>query len=305
MRFTIINIISIFYIFTLNESTAQTVTTLTGQFNASGGVTVDTSGAIYVADFGAALGIQTGTNVYRVTLNGDVTVFASGLSGASGNAFDSQGNLFQSNISGGRISKITPDGTVSTFTTTNIQSPVGVTVDENDNVYTTNCKTLGEIIKTTPAGVSTIFAINNLMSCPNGLTIDNDGNLYTSNFNNGNVIKITPAGVVSFLATIPGGNNGHIIFGNGRLYVVARRGNQIYELSLAGSVKLLAGTGSVGNSDGGALQSTWFIPNGIGISPNDLKIDSISSKSMNRRRCVNLYWSIARANSAASGESSS
>jgi len=266
-------IISILFIFLSNESYAQTVTTITEEFNASGGVAVDTSGAIYVADFGASLSLQTGTNVYRVTLDGEVAVFATGLSGASGNAFDSQGNLFQSNISGGRISKITPDGTVSTFTTSNIiQGPVGVAVDENDNVYTTNCKTLGEIIKTTPAGVSTIFAINSLMSCPNGLTIDDDGNLYTSNFNNGQVIKITPAGVVSLVANIPGGNNGHIIFGNGRLYVVARGANQIYEVTLSGSVKLLAGTGTAGNRDGDALQSSWFIPNGIGISPSGTEL---------------------------------
>ena len=266
MRLTIINLLSMFFIFISNESIAQTVTTLTEPFSASGGLSVDASGDLYVANFGDALNNANGTNVYKVTLNGEVTVYASGLFGASGNDFDSQGNLYQSNIAASRISKITPGGTVSLFTTTNITNPVGVTVDENDNVYTTNCTSPGVIMKTTPAGISTIFASDILMSCPNGLTIDNDGTLYTSNFNNGRVIKITQAGVVSVLATLPGANNGHLIFGNGRLYVVARGANQIYEVSLTGGVKLLAGTGSAGNSDGEALQTTWFIPNGIGIS---------------------------------------
>jgi len=272
MRFTVIYLMSICFTFMSSDSIAQTVTTLTGQFNGSGGVAVDTEGTIYVANFGAALNNADGSRVRKVTLDGEVTVFASGLSGASGNSFDSQGNLFQSNIAAAKISKITPAGTVSTFTTTNIQSPVGVAVDENDNVYTTNCTSPGVIVKTTPAGVSTIFVTNSLLSCPNGLAIDSDGNLYAANFNNGQVIKITPAGVVSWLATMPGANNGHLTFGNGRLYVVARRANQIYEVSLAGSVKLLAGTGSAGNADGDALQSTWFIPNGIRLSPSGTEL---------------------------------
>ena len=128
-------------------------------------------------------------------------------------------------------------------------------------------------MKTTPAGVSTIFASDNIMSCPNGLTIDDDGNLYTSNFGGpGGIIKITQTGVVSLLASLPGNRNGHLIFGNNRLYVVAMRANQIYEVSLNGDVKLLAGTGAMGNSDGDALQSTWFIPNGIGISPSGTEL---------------------------------
>jgi len=272
MKLTIINLIIIFYVFMSNELIAQTVTTLTEPFSASGGLSVDASGDLYVANFGDALNNANGTNVYKVTLDGGVTVFASGLFGASGNEFDSQGNLYQSNIATSKISKITPEGIVSIYTITNITNPVGVTVDENDIVYTTNCTSPGVIMKTTSPGVSTIFATNNLLSCPNGLTIDGDGNLYTSNFNNGRVIKITQAGVVSVLATLPGTNNGHLIFGNDRLYVVARGENRIYEVSLTGDVKLLAGTGSPGNSDGDALQSTWFVPNGIGISSDGTEL---------------------------------
>jgi len=272
MKITIINVLSIFYVFMSSESVAQTVITLTEPFNASGGVSVDNFGIIYVADYGDTLSHANGRNVYKITPDGEMTLFASGLSGASGNEFDSKGNLYQSNIASNRISKITPDGSVSLFTADKIANPVGVTVDHLDNVYNTNCKTPGGIIKTTQAGFSTILASDSLLSCPNGLTIDKDGNLYTANFNNGNVIKITQAGEVSVLATLPGNNNGHLIFGNGRLYVVARGANQIYEVSLTGDVKLLAGTGAKGNSDGDALHSTWFIPNGIGINSNGTEL---------------------------------
>jgi len=276
MRTTIINIIAILSFFISKELNAQSVITLTVPFDASGGVSIDAAGVIYVANFGDALNNANGTIVYKVTDDGGVSAWASGLFGASGNEFDSQGNLFQSNIAANRISKITPDGTVSTFTTTNILGPVGVTVDNLDNVYTTNCNAPGAIIKTTPAGVSTIFAQSSLFNCPNGLTMDNDGNFYSVNFSNGSLLKITPNGDVSILATMPGGNNGHVTFGNGRLYVVDRGANQIYEVSLIGAVKLLAGTGAAGNSDDrDALQSTWFASNGIKLSSsgNELYIN--------------------------------
>jgi len=272
MKISIINVMSFFLLFMTNVSVAQTVTTLTKPFSASGGLSIDKSGVIYVADFGDILGKADGKNVYRLAHDGEVSIFASGFLGASGNEFDSKGNLYQSNIASNRISKITQDGTVSLFTADKIANPVGVTVDRKDNVYNTNCKKLGAIIKTTPAGFSTIFASDSLLSCPNGLTIDNDGNLYAANFNNGKVIKITRAGKVSVLATLPGNNNGHLIFGNGRLYVVARGANQIYEVSLTGVVKLIAGTGEKGNSDGDALRSTWYIPNGIGISSSGTEL---------------------------------
>jgi hypothetical protein len=107
----------------------QTVSTLTSSFNGSGGVAVDQSGNIYVGDFGATLSNGNGTTVTKILRDGSLSVFATGVAGASGNAFDSQGNLFQANIAGNRISKITPDGTVTIFATANIVNPVGVAID--------------------------------------------------------------------------------------------------------------------------------------------------------------------------------
>lgn len=74
------------------------VLTLTASIQAgSGGMAVDADGNIYMADFGAALSAPPGTRVFKITPEGEVSVFATGLVGASGNAFDSKGDLFQSN----------------------------------------------------------------------------------------------------------------------------------------------------------------------------------------------------------------
>jgi len=242
------------------------VSTLTAELNASGGVAVDTAGFVYVADFGIFLNMANGTNVYRVSPHdGSFSVYASGLQGASGNDFDSRGNLFQSNIAAGKISKINQQGVVTDFASANIQSPVGIAVGPGDTVFVANCGN-NTIAKITPDGISTVFVSSNLLNCPNGLTMDDQLNLYTSNFSNGWVVKITPNGTVSNFAFIPGNNNGHLTFANGKLYVVARCNNQIYEVELDGTRNLLAGSGTPGNEDGPALQATFFLPNGIRAS---------------------------------------
>ena len=64
-----------------------------------------------------------------------MSVFASGegLRGASGNAFDPHGNLFQSNFSAGSVVKIDADGVVTTFAE-GLRGPVGIALDGQDNL---------------------------------------------------------------------------------------------------------------------------------------------------------------------------
>ena len=248
-------------------ASAQTVTTLTTNLpGGTGGVAVDDSGNIYVADFGAALGAAPGTQVFKVKPTGEFTVFATGLVGASGNAFDSKGILFQSNIAANRISKIDQSGQVTTFSSFGFAQPVGIAIDSQDNLFVCNCGN-NTLRKVTPAGVSTQFAASTLFSCPNGITFDDSGNLYVANFNNGFVLRVDPAGVVSFFATIPGSNNGHIVFANGDLYVAARGANQVYKITLAGTVSLFAGTGTRTINDGPFLQASFSLPNDIAVDP--------------------------------------
>jgi len=245
---------------------SQTVETLTDPFSAAGGVNVDKNGVVYVADFGDFLNSSTGTKVYKVFSDGTVEEFADGLIGASGNDFGPDGFLYQSNIGASRISKIATDGTVTTLAN-GVTAPVGCVVTNDTIVFATNCiQNPGEIDMITPDGTVTTFVSSNLLSCPNGLTMDSLGNLYACNFNNGWVIKITPNKQVSNFAFIPGNNNGHLTYANGKLYVVARCANQIYTVEMDRTVSLLAGSGARGNDDGPALSATFSIPNGIAAS---------------------------------------
>ncbi len=246
---------------------SQTVTTLTGHISASGGVNVDKAGQVYVADYGVALNNSNGSQVLKLNpASGNLSIFARGLSGASGNDFDSKGNLFQSNIAAGTISKISPSGVVTTFTSVGISGPVGIVIDEGDTLYVCNCGN-NSLRKVWPSGQSVPFSASTLLSCPNGITRDPQGNLYVANFNNGDVLKVTPDKQVSRLAVIPGNRNGHLTYSpEGYLLVASHGSHSIYKVSLSGDVSLLAGTGVRGIDDGPALQATFSAPNGIATS---------------------------------------
>lgn len=235
----------------------------------TGGVEVDPDGNIYVADFGTQLsGGTAGTSVYRVTPTGEVSVFATGLSGASGNAFDSQGNLLQSNIAASTISRIAPDGTVETLASGGgLAGPVGIAVGAGDTLYVASCNN-DTIQRVSPDGAVTEFSSGGLFNCPNGIALADDGNFYVANFGGGNVVRVSPAGAASLLVTLPTNNLGHVTAANGVLYVVSRGTHQIWEVTLAGATRVLAGTGARGRRDGAAPDATLSFPNDIGVSPD-------------------------------------
>jgi DNA-binding beta-propeller fold protein YncE len=144
---------------------------------------------------------------------------------------------------------------------------VGIAIDEEGMLFVANCGS-NAIVEVTPDGESTVFATDPLLSCPNGIVLDEEHNLYVACFNNGDVIKISWAGEVTRLATLPGKNNGHLVYREGLLYVVARGAHQIYKVSLEGEVELLAGSGKRGRDDGPALEATFSFPNDLAFSPD-------------------------------------
>lgn len=230
----------------------------------TGGLEVDDQGNVYLGDFGESLSGDPGTTVYKVAPDGTQSIFASGLVGASGNTFGPDGNLYQSNIQGGKVSKILPDGTKSDYVT-GMSSPVGLVFNNAGDLFVANCGN-NMIKKVTPQGEVSTFADGSLFSCPNGITMDDNENIYVANFSNDNVIKITPDGQSSVFASFNGGNNGHITYFNGNLYVVARAANQIYQLDLEGNLELLVGSGQRGHGEGALFNASLSLPNDLHFS---------------------------------------
>jgi DNA-binding beta-propeller fold protein YncE len=255
---------------------AQNVTTLTPiPFDASGGLSVDTQGNIFLANLGSSNSDPAADEIYKITAEGNVSLFVQGLAGPSGNAFDSEGNLFQTNWLSNVISKITPGGNVTEFANFDdgLRGPLDVAFDSQGNLFATNCRE-SFVSKFTPAGEGSVFATGSqYFSCPNGVDIDDEDNVYVSNFHNSLIVKITPAGQASVLAdTEPwSGADSHnqlLVFTNARLYLASEGARQVLEIGLDGDVSVLAGTGERGNADGPLLEATFTRPMGIDVSPD-------------------------------------
>ena len=235
----------------------------------SGGLSVTPDGRIFVADFGQMLnGTGTpGTRVYLVEADGSSRVFAEGFQGASGNELGPDGVLYQSNIGGSFISKVYPDGRIEQWVSEGIQGPVGIATHLSGDLLVANCGN-NTIRRVAMDGTSTEFSASELLACPNGITVDDSGTVYIANFRDGNVVRIATDGAASVLATLPGGNNGHLVYHEEQLFVVARGAHQVYTVSLTGQVELIAGSGAQGLDDGPGADATFSYPNDIGVSPD-------------------------------------
>ena len=251
------------------------VSTLIEDINASGGVTFGPDGNIYVSDFGNTSPPDGPTKVFKMENESWViTTFAEGFEGASGSCFDAAGNFYQSNPFGGKVSKVSVDGTVELdWAVDSMSLPVGIQQGLDGNFYVCDCA-LNKIIKILPDGTSSTFIDSDELVCPNGMTIDPDGNLYVCNYVDAKVFRITPDGTMTELAQLPrlfGGPSvvgaGHLVWKNNFLFVTTIGTGQIFKVDMEGNQQLIAGVAnSFSNTDGPALQATFSKPNGIAAS---------------------------------------
>ncbi|MGI9263601.1 MAG: hypothetical protein ACR2QU_01650, partial [Gammaproteobacteria bacterium] len=107
---------------------------------ANGGITIDSKGDLYAAHFGVPGAPQGPRNVWKLSPTSAFApfIFATGIIVGSGNDFDAQDNLFQSNFGGNRISRIDPAGNVTTFNS-NVFGPIGIVIDEAGTLFVANC----------------------------------------------------------------------------------------------------------------------------------------------------------------------
>ncbi|MGJ8680781.1 hypothetical protein [Paraglaciecola sp.] len=253
-------------VLTKAPSTDKFIETIGSYSVGTGGISIDTSGILYIADFGTSLKDIHGSKILKVDPNtGMSEVFSSGFDGATGNDFDSKGLLYQASFSTDTLYQIAPTGKAKIFAG-GFKGPIGVVADDKDNIYVTNCAG-GSISKVSPAGEVSTLATSKLFKCANGITIDNvKGNIYVSNFSDTNVMTVSPQGNVSLLATLPGDGIAHLTFANNALYVAANKTNKIYRVALDGTFEVYAGNGESTNSDGSLHTASIRLPNDLTFS---------------------------------------
>lgn len=256
------------------------------------GVTVDSSGNVYVAD-------RSNHTIRKITSLGVVTTLA-GTAGMSGS--DDQ------------------TGAAARFFL-----PTGVVVDSAGNIYVAD-QFNQSIRKVTSAGVVTTLAGNPGFSGnadgagaaarfnqPSGITIGSDGDLYVADSSNHTIRKIVistgavttlagSAGVAGSIDNITGANArfnlpyGLTADGSGNLYVTDSLNRTIRKVTLAGVVTTLAGTpGTVGVIDGIGAAALFDTPYGITTDPtgSNIYVADIESSTIRKITPVGVVTTFA------------
>jgi sugar lactone lactonase YvrE len=234
----------------------------TALFAGVGGVAIDPSGNLFVADSG-------NYTIRKITPTGIVSTFA-GVAGTRGEV----------------------DGTGSSA---RLYDPQNLAIDGAGNIYVSDGQ--GDCIRMiTPAGVVTTLAGSPLKSGtsdgtgsaamfndPTGITVDGAGNVYVADFGNDTIRKIAPGGVVTTLAGLalsPGsaggtgsaasfnGPAGVGVDSSGNVYVADANNDLIRKVDPTGFVTTVAGVTGVGSSVDGLASVAEF------NTPGDVCVDN-------------------------------
>ena len=249
-------------------------TSVESRFGGVGAVIGDDMGYIYISDFLEG--------IWRLNPDSQqVSNHATGFYGASGTAFDKNGNLYQANFFGNSISRIDRNGSISSYATDGLSGPVGMVFDDDGDLLVCNCGDQS-VKKITASGVVSTFATSSLFSCPNGIASDGHGNFLVVSFSGSKIVKISPEGDTSLFADTGGNGVGHIVALRGVYYATSYHDNVIYKITNDGEVSIFAGTGDRAEKDGTALEAAFSNPNGIAADATETYLfvnDNIGMKS--------------------------
>jgi len=205
----------------------QSTFTATG-LNFPYGMAFDSVGNLFVANSLDDAGI--GGYVTEITPGGVQSTIPSGPD-PKALAFNSAGDLFETDYHSGNIYEYTPGGALSVFVTVT-PAPQALAFNTAGDLFVGTGYGNGNesITKITPNGTQTTFATG--LGYIAGLAFNSAGDLFEADGGSGNIYKFTPGGVQSTFASVPNPNS--LAFDSaGDLFVTAS-GDNIYEYTSGG-----------------------------------------------------------------------
>jgi hypothetical protein len=162
-----------------------------------GAITTDILGNIYISAYYSGA-----WNILKITPAASICVlFPDPSDGAWDLKFDSAGNIYCINPwAEGKLYKVTPSGTVSTFASGFFQITGGA-FDSNGNLYVIS-QPGGTVQKITPSGTVSLFASIVSSGGTSRGAFDSDNNLYVTNTFHNVINKITPNGDITVFAGV-------------------------------------------------------------------------------------------------------
>lgn len=181
------------------------------------GIRFDSSGALYVADLG-------NNRIRKITPDGNISTFASGLNAPRNLAFDAHGNLYVSEFNGNQVTLVGADGSRTPFAgngtagfsgdggravDAELNGPAGIAFDPSGNLFIADSG--NAVIREVSTGGTIVTAAGTgaagnpgalTISEPTGLAVDSEGNVYVTNVEYPETFVITTTGMVRQLAGV-------------------------------------------------------------------------------------------------------
>lgn len=282
---------------------AATNATISGPW----GLSLDGSGALYIAD--------TGNNrIRKVDTNGIITTVAgTGGPGSTGDggqavaaalysprqvAVSRSGELFIADSFNHRIRKVDTSGTITTVagtgaagnsgdggpaTAAQLSQPSGVALDAAGNLYIADTAN-NRIRKVDTNGIIATIAAS--LASPKGIAVSRSNELYIADTSNNRICKVDTNGVLTTIVAAVSSPSGIALSSNGELYLSGSSNHHIYEVDTNGAIITLAGKntpGGYGGDGGPATNALLNSPQGVALDdPASLYIADTSNKRIRK-----------------------
>ena len=189
------------------------------------GITMDTFGNVYVADFMNA-------SVKKISSNNTVTSVGSGFISPYGVAIDLIGNLYVSDPGSNVIKKIASNNVIS-YLGYGLSNPLGIAIDVSGNVYVADAG--NNAVKKISTN-NTVTILGSGFNSPSGVAVDAMGNVYVADAGNNAVKKIATNGSVTSLGYGFNQPSSVAVDSSGNIYVADYGNNSIKKIDTSNVV---------------------------------------------------------------------